>query len=118
MIKDTNSEQRAQYSAKIAEKEQGLEELQIEQREVLQELEAFETLMRQNFKKLEAIEDERNKMSEHPSSFSETEHKKRYMLQLLAKHEAELLEAYDAEKRTFEDEREALQKERDALAWD
>jgi len=111
-------EARYEYNLKINEKEQELAAIGQEQQALFWRLEDFSERGRQSFNALEVMEDKMNGYAVEPISFSETEHKKRYMLQLRERRVEEMRDLYEKKKQDLADQLEELQRERDALAWD
>jgi len=115
MGSDKNEEQRYEYNVQIAEKERMLDDLQSEQKKAQLMIEHFAERMMASYQRLEAIEAE---MKYGQNSFNKTAEEKRYVAQLCHGWQAEVEQTYLQATQAVEDEREALQQERDALPWD
>lgn len=118
MIKDKNYEKRYEYDLKITEIEQKSEELRIQERQLRQSLENFNSEITQSFQGLIEIENELNQRNHGNSGYSETEQKRRYITQLIEKQQEEQTLQFRKASQQLEDERKNLIKERSQLSWD
>ena len=118
MIKDKNSEKRYEYDLKITDVERKTEELHIQERQLRESLENFNSEMTRSFRGLMGMEDEINRRSHGSSGYSETEQKRRYVTQLIENQQEEQALQFRKASQQLEDERENLIKERSKLPWD
>jgi pheromone shutdown protein TraB len=109
---------RYEYEQRIAATEAQQDDVQAEQREVLQTCVGFETAMMQAFHERLRIEANIVSRSVNRDTFSENEQEKKYIANVLLQQEEEITYMYGRIKERLEDEREALQRERDELTWD
>ncbi|MEY8538324.1 hypothetical protein AALM99_07705 [Lactococcus muris] len=77
MIKDKNYEKRYEYDLKITEVEQKSEELRIQERQLGQSLENFNSEITRSFQRLMEIEDELERRNHGNSGYRETEQKRK-----------------------------------------
>lgn len=118
MQRDKNANKRLEYNRKIALKEQESDELYLEEWQAKNQIENFETVMMQGFRKLQEIEDNINKRGGLVWNYDETFQKQKYLSNLIRQQQDELENSYQSARFQVENEREQLQRERDTLAWD
>ncbi|MDU7282500.1 MAG: hypothetical protein E7L44_08530, partial [Leuconostoc citreum] len=61
MTRDKNADKRLEYNRNIAAKERESDELYLEERQAKNQIESFEAVIMQGFRKLQEIEDNINK---------------------------------------------------------
>ncbi len=118
MQRDKNADKRLEYNRKIASKERESDELYLEERQVKNQIENFEIVMMQGFRKLQEIEDNINKRGTLVWNYDETFQKQKYLSNVIRQQQEGLEHSYRSVRFQVENEREQLQRERDNLAWD
>jgi hypothetical protein len=117
-VNDKNAEKRYEYDLKISDVERNVEELHIQENQFRQSLENFNRDITQSFHTLMTIEDDLNRRNYGTSGFSETEQKRRYLVQVIENQVEEQDLQFRKASQKLEDERETLLKERNNLSWD
>ena len=118
MQRDKNANKRLEYNRKIALKEQESDGLYLEEWQAKNQIESFETVIMQGFRKLQEIDDNINKRGTLAWNYDETFQKQKYLSNLIRQQQDELENSYRSARFQVENEREQLQRERDTLAWD
>ena len=118
MTRDKNADKRLEYNRNIAAKERESDELYLEERQAKNQIESFEAVIMQGFRKLQEIEDNINKRGNPSWDYDETFQKQKYPSNAIRQQQESLEYSYKTARFQLENEREQLQRERDTLAWD
>ena len=120
MTKDKNADKRLEYNRQILDTEREMDTVQDQKREMTRALESFENEMIHSFNRLQELDEEMIQEGSIVAQWERQEHQGRnsYIRNFIRNQEEETLSTYSKMSQEIEDKKEALQKERDRLAWD
>lgn len=105
MQRDKNANKRLEYNRKIALKEQESDGLYLEEWQAKNQIESFETVIMQGFRKLQEIDDNINKRGTLAWNYDETFQKQKYLSNLIRQQQDELENSYRSARFQVENER-------------
>ncbi|MBF0777458.1 hypothetical protein [Streptococcus cuniculi] len=119
-VKDRLANKRFELDQKIVEKERTIDEMRQTFREASRFLDELEMEISRGFSEIQALNEELIAQGSYQSHWESVENqgKQHYLSQLLENERVELTKSHQSVINSLEEERSAIQKERNNLSWD